>query len=290
MKRSLGVCTWTYGPQDLKSIAGSLAYLGFDGVELHGDLEAFRPAETARLLADHGPSILSLTPGDCDPAHPDATIRQAAVDYYRRLIDFAAQARDARMGVAGSGATGPIVSFHGLVTRIKPIATQAEEYAFLVESIRAVDRHAAEAGIPLVYEVLNRYESHLINTGAQALGVIRDADARAMRVLLDTYHMNIEERDFAEAIRIVGDRLGLFHVADSNREGLGHGHIDFAAILDALDGIGYAGPIIVECTAPGPNPFTPVKGTDYLQVLELFLRDSRDWLGKRHLEGRLISA
>jgi D-psicose/D-tagatose/L-ribulose 3-epimerase len=286
MKRSLGVCTWTYGPQDLKSIAGSLAYLGFDGVELHGDLETFQPTETARLLGDHGLSILSLTPGDCDPAHPDIAIRQAAIDYYRRLIDFAVQARDAGAGLPVSST--PIVSFHGLVTRIKPIGSQEEEYSYLVESIRTVDQHAAEAGISLVYEVLNRYESHLINTGAQALRVIRDAEARAIRVLLDTYHMNIEERNLAQTIHMVGDRLGLFHVADSNREGLGCGHIDFASVVDALDAIGYAGPIIVECTATGPNPFTPVKGEDYLQVLELFLRDSRDWLASRHLEGTLV--
>ena len=191
--------------------------------------------------------------------------------------------------MASSGATA-IVSFHGLVTRIKPIATQAEEYAFLVESIRAVDRHAAEAGIPLVYEVLNRYESHLINTGAQALGVIRDADARAMRVLLDTYHMNIEERDFAEAIRIVGDKLGLFHVADSNREGSARPYRLRRHSRRARWQCAMRDRSSSNVTAPGPDPFTPVKGTDYLQVLELFLRDSRDWLGKRHLEGRLISA
>lgn len=271
MKRALGVCTWTYGPRDLRMIAASLASLGFDGVELHGDLETFRPGETTNLLADHGLAILSLTPGDCDPAHPDPETRQAAIDYYRRLIDFAAAVRD-----AGGGA--PIVSFHGLVTRIKPIAAQAKEYSWLVDSIRAVDAHATSNGVDLVYEVLNRYESHLINTGAQALAVLRDAEARAMRVLLDTYHMNIEERDLAETIRTVGDRLGLFHVADSNREGIGHGHTDFAPVISALDDIGYTGPIIVECTATGPNPFTPVKGEDDLQVLEGFLSDSRTWL------------
>ncbi len=281
MRRKFGVCTWTYGPRDLAEIAGSLSWLGFDGVELHGDLGAFRAAETTRLLADHGLSILSLTPGDCDPANPDAAQRQAAVDYYRRLIDFAADAREA-------GAGSPLVSFHGLVTRIRPIASQDAEYAHLVESVRAVDAYAARQDIGLVYEVLNRYESHLINTGAQALTLLRDAGARAMRVLLDTYHMNIEEQDMAGAIRVVGDKLGLFHVADSNRQAIGRGHIDFSSIVDALDEVGYAGPVIVECTASGPDPFTPVKAGDYLTQLELYLRESRDWLAGHHLEGRLV--
>ena len=72
MDRPLGVCTWTYGPRPLTEIAGSLAQLGFDGVELHGDLEAFRPDEVRALLADHGLRAFSLTPANVDVAHPDA--------------------------------------------------------------------------------------------------------------------------------------------------------------------------------------------------------------------------
>ena len=274
MTRKLGVCTWTYGPRPLADIAASLAAIGYDGVELHGDLESFRAADTARLLADHGLAILSLTPADCDPSHPDAEVRAAAVDYYRRLIDFAAEAREAAGG-------NPIVSFHGLVTRIKPVASQEEEDRHLRHSLRAVDTHATAAGVPMVYEVLNRYESHQINTGAQALALLGEANAQAMAVLLDAYHMNIEERDLPAAIRQVGSKLGLFHVADSNREAIGRGHTDFPAIIAALDEVGYAGPIIVECTATGPNPFTPVKGPDYLAVQETYLRDSREWLAAR---------
>jgi sugar phosphate isomerase/epimerase len=158
------------------------------------------------------------------------------------------------------------------------VESQEAEYAYLIDSVRTVDAYAMRAGVILVYEVLNRYESHLINTAAQALRLLRDADAQAMRVLLDAYHMNIEERDLPGAIRAAGDTLGLFHVADSNREGLGRGHTDFAAIVGALDDVGYAGPIIVECTASGPNPFTPVKQGDYVTELELSLRESREWL------------
>jgi D-psicose/D-tagatose/L-ribulose 3-epimerase len=271
MARKFGVCTWTYGPRPLAEIAASLAAIGYDGVELHGDLQSFRAGDTARLLADHGLAILSITPADCDPSHPEAGLRAEAVDYYRRLIDFAAEAREAAGG-------NPIVSFHGLVTRIKPISSQEEEDGYLVESVRAVDAHATAAGVPMVYEVLNRYESHQINTGAQALALLRQAGAQAMTVLLDAYHMNIEERDLPAAIRQVWPKLGLFHVADSNRQAIGRGHTDLQAIIAALDAVGYAGPIIVECTATGPNPFTPVKGSDYLAVQETYLRESLAWL------------
>ena len=82
------------------------------------------------------------------------------------------------------------------------------------------------------------------------------------------------------AIRQAGKHLGLYHVADSNRQGVGRGHTDFGAQAAALHEIGYTGPVIVECTAPGPDPFTPIKGDDSLFWLETFLLESRDWLSR----------
>ena len=266
MNRSLGVCTWTFGPRPISEIARRVQALGYDGVELHGDLEAFKPRETAALFADHGLEIFSLTPDNVDPATPDRAVRTAALDYYRRLVDFAADAG------------GAIVSFHGLVGRVAPIASMAEEEALLIESLRTVCEHAGSAEVRVVYEVLNRYESHLVNTGDAALALIERVGVDNLFVLLDAYHMNIEEAALPGAIRSVAGRLGLFHVADSNREGIGRGHTDFAAVVRALDAIGYGGPVIVECTAAGANPFTPVKSGDYLRALELYLETSRRWL------------
>ena len=146
MDRPLGVCTWTYGPRPLAEIAGSLARLGFDGVELHGDLEAFRPDEVGTLLADHGLRAFSLTPANVDVAHPDAKVRAAGTDYYRRLVDFAA------------ALDGPLVSVHGQVGRIAAETTMAEEMGRLESSVRAIAAHArATRASDLVFEVLNRY-------------------------------------------------------------------------------------------------------------------------------------
>jgi sugar phosphate isomerase/epimerase len=79
----------------------------------------------------------------------------------------------------------------------------------------------------LVIEVLNRYESHLLNTGAEAMTFIRDTGMDNVGVLLDAYHMNIEEADSASAISEAGESLWLYHAADSNRQGIGRGHINF---------------------------------------------------------------
>ena len=119
-----------------------------------------------------------------------------------------------------------LVSFHGLVGRIAPLASMAEEEEWLAQSLADVCEHARRRDVRIVYEVLNRYESHLVNTGRAALALIERVGADNLGVLLDAYHMNIEEAAPAAAIRAVGDRLGLFHVADSNREGIGRGHTD----------------------------------------------------------------
>jgi sugar phosphate isomerase/epimerase len=127
-------------------------------------------------------------------------------------------------------------------------------------------------------EPINRYESFLVNTCEQGLRFVREVGSEVVGLHLDTFHMNIEEADPAAAIRSAGDRLWLYHAADSNRQGIGRGHTDFQAQMAALSAIGYAGPIILECTAPGPNPFTPIKDEGSLAWLETYLEESRAWL------------
>jgi D-psicose/D-tagatose/L-ribulose 3-epimerase len=246
---SLGICTWIYGGLDLPSICRTIAPLGYAGVELHADL-ASAPAEANRVLADHGLSVLSLTPPDVDISHPDAAIRGAAVDALRRMLDWAAELR------------APRAAIHGLVGRIRAISSQQEEDDLLVESSAILASHAKRMNIALVFEVLNRYESHQINTAQQGLKLIDDVGGE-LTLLLDAYHMNIEEADPATALRTAGDRLGLYHAADSNRLAPGGGHTDFARQAAALAEIGYAGPIVVEIAAAGPDPFTPNKGPDF---------------------------
>lgn len=259
-----GVCTWIFGDEPLAETAVRLAAQGYDGVELLGDLEHYEAKAVRRTLADHGLAVLSVTPLDYDLAHPDTTVRAQAVDYYQRLLDFAV------------AVDCPIVSGHGAVGRVRAIATQAEEYDLLVHSLKLLARRAQALGLTIALECLNRYESHLLNTAAQALQCLADVGSppTAVGVLLDAYHMNIEEADPAGAIRAVGQHLALFHVADSNRQAVGRGHTDFAGLLRALREIGYDGSIIVECTAAGPDPFTPVKGPGWREEVVRYTAES----------------
>jgi D-psicose/D-tagatose/L-ribulose 3-epimerase len=105
---------------------------------------------------------------------------------------------------------------------------------------------ARSADVELVLEIVNRFETNLLNTAAQGLAFIKDTGSDHVRLHLDTFHMNIEEVDPAMAIRLAGDKVGYFHVGESNRGYLGAGVIAFDRIFDALVEIGYARDIVFE--------------------------------------------
>lgn len=265
-----GVCTWVFGDLPIQEIASSLSRMGFDGLELKGDLSLYSPADLRPLLQSVGLSVLSITPENVDLAYPDAVVRREALDYYLDLIAFARELEC------------PVVSCHGAVGRVRAFASQTNEYRYLWEGVARLADAASAAGVRVAIEVLNRYESHLLNTAAQALAMVREIDHPALGILLDAYHMNIEEADPAGAVRSVGDRLFLFHVADSNRAAPGRGHTDFEALFHALREIDYSGDVIVECTASGPDPFTPVKGEGWREQLSSYLEESLHFL-RHHL-------
>lgn len=115
-----------------------------------------------------------------------------------------------------------------------------------VEAIAKTGEIAKAAKVDLVLEVVNRFETNLLNTTAQGLKFLDDTGSDHVRLHLDTFHMNIEEADPAAAIRLAGDRIGYFHIGESNRGYLGDGTINFDRIFDALVDIGYARDLVFE--------------------------------------------
>jgi D-psicose/D-tagatose/L-ribulose 3-epimerase len=257
-----GVCNWVFADENLATTAAFLSEAGFDGVELKGDLSLYHPAEVNAVLGDHGLAVLSLTPEDVDLPHPHASVRAKALDYYLRLLDFAVA-----VGAA-------VVSCHGAVGRVRALAGYEEEHRYYIEGVQRIAARAEELNLRLAMEVLNRYESHFLNTAAQAIEFVTEVGAPNVGILLDAYHMNIEEAAPVSAILDAGDRLFLFHAADSNRRAVGRGHTDFLALTRALRRIGYDGDVVVECTASGPDPFTPVKGAGWLDQVRQYAAES----------------
>jgi D-psicose/D-tagatose/L-ribulose 3-epimerase len=115
-----------------------------------------------------------------------------------------------------------------------------------IEVLNRVAGQAASSDILLCMEVVNRYETNMVNTAAQGVELCRRIDAPNVKVHLDVYHMNIEEVDSIVAIEAVGDMLGYFHTGESHRGYMGTGSVDLPGIFKALVRVGYQGPITFE--------------------------------------------
>jgi sugar phosphate isomerase/epimerase len=238
-----------------------------------GDLARFDAREVSAVLSGHGLRVLSLTPQNVDLAHPDSRMRQEALDYYYRLLDLA------------SALDNPIVCCHGAVGRVRAVTGYQEEWSLFVEAVRLIAQRAEQQGLSVAMEVLNRYEAHLLNTAREALRFIQEVGMENVGILLDAYHMNIDEADLRSAILAVREHLFLFHAADSNRQAVGRGHTDFIGVMRALHEVGYNGPVIIECTASGPDPFTPIKGEGWREEVWQYVAES---LGLLRMYERLV--
>ncbi|MFB4366506.1 sugar phosphate isomerase/epimerase family protein [Bacillus sp. LR_6] len=265
MEREYGICLWTFGSIPFEQKCRLAAEIGVDGVEVEGDI-SLNPRDLAETLAAHHVKVLSITPRNVDISSANEEVQLKAVQYYFDLLDWA----------VALGA--PRICLHGDVGKVRGSGDEARDWSLLVESAKKILARAEELQIQVVFEVLNRYENHQVVTGEEALQLISDVGSPNLYVLLDAYHMNIEEADPVKAIELTGQKLGVYHVADSNRQAIGNGHANLERQIEALHSIGYKGPIIMEMVAAGPDPFTPIKGNDYLEAVAGYYKSSLETL------------
>jgi D-psicose/D-tagatose/L-ribulose 3-epimerase len=211
---------------------------GYDFVEIPLlDPAGVDPAMTASALADHeleAACSLGLT-FETDISSTDA----AAVERGERLLHDALRVT---RELGGRYLGGVIYSAMG---KYVSAATRAGRNN-AVSVLRDLASAAAQSGMTIGLEAVNRYESNLVNTAEQALRLADDIGADNVVVHLDTYHMNIEEEDPAAAIALCGGRLGYVHFGESHRGYLGTGSIDFSQVFEALAHAGYDGPVAFE--------------------------------------------
>ena len=184
----------------------------------------------------------ALTP-ETDVSDPSPAVRAAGI---KRLTE------DVRMVRAmGGTALGGILT--GVGKHFPPGVenTRQADADRAAGSLAEVAKAAEDADVTLCAEVVNRFESPLINTCEECLRIVEAVDSPSLGVHLDTFHMNIEEARIGKAIRLAGKRLVHFHACENNRALPGQGHIDWAEVFDALEAIGYQGPIVME-SLPGP--------------------------------------
>jgi D-psicose/D-tagatose/L-ribulose 3-epimerase len=214
------------------------AEVGYDFIEAPAlEPKAIDSAYTAKQLAKAGIGIAFSLGLDFD-----SDISSGDKDKGRRgkakLEDAIAVCRDC----GGHTIGGILHSAFGKYDRPPTAAGVAQS----VDILRQVAETAAKSDITLVLEVVNRYESNVLNTAAQAVEMCKRIGARNVKVHLDVYHMNIEESDMPSAIVETGEHLGYFHTGDSHRGYLGSGTIDLAGAFRAIVRSGYQGPITFE--------------------------------------------
>jgi D-psicose/D-tagatose/L-ribulose 3-epimerase len=222
-----------------------IAGWGFDAVEITVQEAAdIDPARFTRELERTGLRCCCL----CGVFPPGRDLRgtpgeqEASAGYLRSLIDLAPK-------VGAPVIAGPFYSCVGR-TGAHDAGERRRQAETVAGHLRALGRQAHDAGLVLAMEPLNRFETDMVNTCEQALALIGAADSPALKVHLDTFHMNIEEKDPAGAIRRAGDRLGHLHLSGSDRGAPGKDHLDWPALFRALRETGYAGAAVIESFTP----------------------------------------
>ena len=244
----IGVNTWVWvsPPTDdaLAEIAPRLHAWGFDLIEIPLESPSdWDPARTAALLAENGLSAsicLAMGPGR-DLIADRATVATTQ-DYVRECVD--------RVGILGGRVVaGPLYTPVG-DTRGMSRSERAAAVDRLVAGLRPLVDYAGEREVTLAIEPINRFETSFLNTAEQALEVVARVDSPALGILLDTFHMNIEEKDQTAAIRLVGSRLAHLHACGSDRGSPGADHLAWPEIAVALTEVDYQGALVIESFTP----------------------------------------
>ncbi len=227
-----------FPPERWREALVEVARAGFTAVELAiTDPTRVDQDEVAKALREVGLHLVSITTGQAagieglSLSSPNEPVRERAVARIKAHMEFAKPFEAVVIVGSLRGAEG--------------------DRRLLVESLRECAAH--NPGVRLAFEPLNRYETRLVNTVAEALELIEEVGAENLGILFDTFHANIEEPRFADSIRAVGERLFHVHLADSNRWVPGAGHLPFGEVFRTLKEIGYRGGLILECF-PKPSP------------------------------------
>lgn len=248
MGNPIGINTWVWSspPTDalIAEVAPKAREMGFDLLELPvenpGDWD---PNQTGELLAS-----LGLRASVCVAMAPGRDLTELSL--VEATQTFLRWCIDALAACGGGAVAGPLYTPVGET----PMWSESERTAALgrlVENLKPLADYAGERGVMLAVEPLNRFETSVLNTAEQTMAVVAKVNHPALGVLLDTFHMNVEEKDQAAAIRLVGGKLAHLHACGNDRGAPGQDHIAWEAIRDALGDVDYRGAVVIESFTPG---------------------------------------
>jgi D-psicose/D-tagatose/L-ribulose 3-epimerase len=247
MRLGVHVMVWTpHWSNDSLPLIDRAAQMGLDFVEIPlMEIKDVDPSAIRTRIHDAGIGVVTSTvlSMSTDITSPDPAIRVAGVDYLCRCVEATAE-------MGAQQFSGVIYCSYGK----RPHQRLGEqEWGWAAECLARADEYAASAGIVLGIEPVNRYESPLINTCEQAMRLVSMIGSPNVKIHLDTYHMNIEEKSWREPVLLAGEKLCHFHLCENDRGIPGTGLVDWDVLFQALADIGYRG-------YAGLESFTTVSG------------------------------
>jgi D-psicose/D-tagatose/L-ribulose 3-epimerase len=240
MKLGFNLLLWTTHVVDEHvPLFDRLKATGYDGVEIplfEGEVGHYQ--RFGQIIKDAGlaASAVTVLPAGKSAIAAEAAERALALDHLKWAIDCAA-------ALGANVLCGP---FHQPLGQFSGLGATEAEKSRCVEVHKPAAQYAAKSGIELSVEPLNRFECYFLNTARDAQALVNRVDEPNYGYLYDTFHFNIEEKSLPEAIRVTASAINHVHISENDRGIPGTGHVDFAAVFDALKQSKYDGWLTVE--------------------------------------------
>ena len=240
MKFGMNMLLWTDNVTEAhRPVLEKLKQMGYDGVELPVfDMQPDHFAKVGKWLDDLGLARTAVTcrGGDDNPISPDAAVRAKGVAGTKLALDCC-------QAVGATILAGPFHSALGVFSGNGPTA---DEWKWGVESMWPVAEHAEKCGVTLAVEYLNRFETYLLNSSVDTARFVKEVGHPRCRMMYDTFHANIEEKNIPAAIKACADVTVHVHISENDRSTPGKGNIPWATTFDTLKQTGYEGWFMIE--------------------------------------------
>ena len=240
MKYGMNLLLWTTDVDESHyGLLEQIKNYGYDGVELPiFEMDRDKFSKLGKKLDEIGleRTAVTISTGDANPISESAEIRTAGLDRLKQAIDVC-------QTVGATHLCGPI---HSALGEFSGQGPTEDEWKWGKDILSQAADHARSADVTLVVEYLNRFECYFLNCAADAARFVQEVDHPNLKMMYDTFHANIEEKDIAEAIRCCAAETVHVHISENDRSTPGEGHVDWDTTFKTLKEVGYDGWFVVE--------------------------------------------
>jgi D-psicose/D-tagatose/L-ribulose 3-epimerase len=240
MKFGMNLLLWTGDLDDsILPTLEALKNMGYDGVELPmfaPDMGKFTQIGQRLDALGLERTAVTIRSADDNPISPDASVRARGIDLTKQTLDCCQAA----------GCSHLVGPYHSALGEFSGAGPTVDEWKWGVESMQQIAEHAGKAGVTLAVECLNRFETYLLTCHADSAKFVREVNHPACRMMYDTFHANIEEKNIAAAMEACADVLAHVHISENDRSTPGQGDVKWDETFAALKAADYDGWLTVE--------------------------------------------